>query len=74
MKLHISFSYFRLLTPYDNNTLNNKSKIRRRTAAPAELLFGLHTDSNLMAKSQDLSFLGVGNALQRVPSVPGSLK
>lgn len=59
---------------YDTNTLSNKAKVRRRTAAPAEMLFGLQTDSNLMVKSQDLSLLGVGSALQRVPSVPGSLK
>lgn len=43
-------------------------------AAPAEMLFGLHTDNNLIVKSQDLSVLSVGNTLQRVPSVPGSLK
>lgn len=48
--------------------------MRRRTAAPAEMLFGLHTDANLMVKSQDLSVLSVGHSLQRVPSVPGSLK
>lgn len=49
------------------------TKIRRRTAQPAEMLFGLHTQP--MSQSHDPNTLRMDYAnLQRVPSVPGSLK
>ncbi|XP_060515980.1 kinesin-like protein KIF21A isoform X2 [Cylas formicarius] len=51
----------------------NRTKIRRRTAQPAELLFGLHSHS-AMTQSQDSSMFRMDSSLQRVPSVPGSLK
>lgn len=53
----------------------NKSKIRRRTANPAELLFGHQIEPNIMSQSHhESNMLRPDHALQRIPSVPGSLK
>ncbi|XP_019881776.1 kinesin-like protein KIF21B isoform X2 [Aethina tumida] len=51
----------------------NKSKIRRRTVQPAELLFGLQTQPK-MTQSHDPNMIRPDYPIQRVPSVPGSLK
>ncbi|KAJ8986221.1 hypothetical protein NQ317_009927 [Molorchus minor] len=55
------------------HTQSSRAKVRRRTAQPAEMLFGLHTQPS-MTQSQDASMLCMDYSLQRVPSVPGSLK
>ncbi|KAJ8951444.1 hypothetical protein NQ318_006873 [Aromia moschata] len=47
------------------HTHSSRSKIRRRTAQPAEMLFGLHTQSS-MTQSQDASTLRMDYSLQRV--------
>lgn len=65
---------FHLSTSDMDRSSLNKSKIRRRTANPAELLFGLHVDPNFMTQSQDCDMLKPDHHLQRIPSVPGSLK
>ncbi|CAH0561964.1 unnamed protein product [Brassicogethes aeneus] len=60
--------------PFNFETTANKSKIRRRTAQPAELLFGLQTQPK-MTQSLDPNTIRVDYpSIQRVPSVPGSLK
>ena len=51
----------------------SKSKIRQRTAAPSELLFGLKADPDDLSKSQDSNLLHE-NSIYRIPSVSGSLK
>ncbi|RZC36044.1 kinesin-like protein KIF21B, partial [Asbolus verrucosus] len=56
----------------ESQAQTNKSKIRRRTALPAELLFGLRTQPN-MTQSHEPNIMQLDHALQRVPSVPGSL-
>lgn len=73
-KILIFFIYYRLTIP--ETSQSGKSKVRQRTAAPAELLFGLKTDSDYMTKSHDSNMLRIesNNSIQRVPSVPGSLK
>lgn len=51
-----------------------KSKIRRRTTQPSEMLFGTSNQTN-MSQSEDSSTLKLDYSyLQKVPSVPGSLK
>lgn len=52
----------------------NKSKIRRRTAQPSEMLFGLNANSNMTQSHDSHSMFRLDCSLQRVPSVPGSLK
>ncbi|XP_044257400.1 kinesin-like protein KIF21A [Tribolium madens] len=48
-------------------------KIRRRTALPDDLLYGSQNSMN-MSQSLGPYSLQVANSLERVPSVPGSLK
>ncbi|XP_030748520.1 kinesin-like protein KIF21A [Sitophilus oryzae] len=51
----------------------NRSKVRRRTAQPSEMLFGLHSPD--MTHSRDShSLFSLDCNLQRVPSLSGSLK
>ncbi|XP_018328616.1 kinesin-like protein KIF21A isoform X2 [Agrilus planipennis] len=52
----------------------NKSKIRKRTADPSELLFGLKSETNIMTKSENGNHLQLEQPLKRIPSSPGILK
>ncbi|XP_066152733.1 kinesin-like protein KIF21A [Euwallacea fornicatus] len=52
----------------------SRSKVRRRTAHPNEMLFGLNPNSNMTQSHDTHSMFKLDYSLQRVPSVPGSLK
>ncbi|KAB0801448.1 hypothetical protein PPYR_05802 [Photinus pyralis] len=52
---------------------SSKSKVRQRTAAPSELLFGLKADTDDISKSQDSNLLHE-NSIYRIPSISGTLK
>ncbi|XP_063914951.1 kinesin-like protein KIF21A isoform X1 [Zophobas morio] len=56
----------------ENPASASNAKIRRRTALPSELLFGLRAPD--MTQSLGPNTLQVEHSLQRVPSIPGSLK
>ncbi|KAG5869951.1 Kinesin-like protein KIF21B, partial [Gonioctena quinquepunctata] len=59
---------------HQTHTHSSRSKIRRRTAQPAEMLFGLHAHPSDMSPTPDTAALRLDYGLQRVPSVPGTLK
>lgn len=69
IEMHLSIPESQL----SQSQLQSRSKIRRRTAQPAEMLFGLQAHPD-MIHSQDASTLRLDYGLQRVPSVPGTLK
>lgn len=52
----------------------SRAKVRRRTAHPNEMLFGLNAGSTMTQSHDPHSMFRLDYSLQRVPSVPGSLK
>nr|XP_023024328.1 kinesin-like protein KIF21A [Leptinotarsa decemlineata] len=59
---------------HQSHTHSSRSKIRRRTAQPAEMLFGLPSHQD-MSSAHDSSSLHLDFGHQsRLPSVPGTLK
>ncbi|KAL1492724.1 hypothetical protein ABEB36_010938 [Hypothenemus hampei] len=63
----------RLKVP-ETQVSQNRCKVRRRTAHPNEMLFGLETSPNMTQSHDPHSMFRLDCSLQRVPSVPGSLK
>ncbi|CAH1153425.1 unnamed protein product [Phaedon cochleariae] len=68
LDMHLSVS-----ESHQSHTHSSRSKIRRRTAQPSEMLFGLNPQHE-MSHSQDSTSLRLDYGLHRVPSVPGTLK
>ncbi|KAF5294861.1 hypothetical protein FQA39_LY00345 [Lamprigera yunnana] len=56
---------------FNNEVTHSRSKIRQRTAAPSELLFGLKVDNENAPEDTNITH---ENSIYRIPSVPGTLK